>query len=124
MEVHVDEIIPVVVDPNSEFYGRVGIMRASDREFGDCYFRFDDDEFVMLNDGWSTGIPQFIGFLKTEQDKVDRLVESLPGLRDKLIDLFSQVVRPNAYPSTSETAAARVGFTALINSVTKTDVSA
>ena len=124
MEVHVDEIIPVVVDPSSEFYGRVGKMRASDREYGDCYFRFDDNEAVMLNDGWSTGIPQFLGFLKTEQKEVDRLVEALPNLRDKLAELFSKVLRPNAYPPTPETAAARVGFTALIDSVTKTDVSA
>jgi hypothetical protein len=125
MEVHIDEIIPVVVDPSSEYYGRVGKMRASDREFGDCYFRFDnDDDAVILNDGWTTGVPQFIGFLKTEQDEADLLVESLPGLRDKFVELFSQVVRPNVYPPTPETAAARVGFTALINSVTKTDVSA
>ena len=115
---HISEVTPVVIDPNHARYGQTGeIFFSGQIEDGSYGIQFDDGEREVLNDGWVTGIPQFVQLMKaTESDKVDLLRNALPALRPQLEDFFGQV-EPHRYPPTEKTAAARKGAVALINSI-------
>ncbi len=115
---HISEVTPVIIDPGHERYGQAGEITFSGQIADGTYgIRFEDGEEVCVNDGWVTGIPQFVQFMKaTEAEKVELLQNALPELRSQLAELFGQV-EPHSYPPTEKTAAARKGAIALINSV-------
>lgn len=115
---HISELTPVIIDPNHERYGQAGeIYFSGQHEDGSFGIQFEDGEQDVLNDGWITGIPQFVMYMKaTEAEKVDLLRNALPELRSQLAELFGQV-ELHRYPPTEKTAAACKGAIALINSV-------
>jgi hypothetical protein len=115
---HINEVAPVIIDPRHERFGQVGEMTFSGH-YGDgtCIIKFEDGEEIDFNDGWLTGITQFVALRKAESEKVDKLVTALPGLKDNLEFLFDRIVEPAKYPPTPETVSARAGTTALIDSV-------
>ena len=117
---HINEVLPIVVDPNHERFGQIGEMTfsaASGDGDGTCIIKFEDGEEVAFNDGWLTGLPQFVAPLRSHEEGVHRLQQALPDLQVMLQELVGQVVEPRKQPPTGETAAARKGFVALINSV-------
>lgn len=115
---HIDEIAPVIIDPGHDRFGQVGEMTFSGASGdGTCLIQFDDGETMDFNDGWVTGITQFVALRKAESDQVSRLVSALPELKPQLAYLFEQVVDPYKQPPAPETAAALIGTRALINSV-------
>ncbi len=115
---HISELAPIIIDPRHDRFGQVGEMTFSGASGdGTCLIKFNDGDELSFNDGWLTGIMQFKALRKAEADKVDRLVTALPELRPQLQELFDQVVDPYKYPPAPETAAARAGTIALINSV-------
>lgn len=115
---HISEVTPIVIDPNHARYGQKGEIYFSGQiEDGSYGIQFDDGEREVLNDGWITGIPQFVQLMKaTEAEKIDLLRNALPELRPQLEVLFGQV-ESRQYPPTERTAAARRGAVALINSI-------
>jgi len=115
---HISEVTPVIIDPNHERYGQAGKIYFSGQiDDGSYGIQFDDGERDVLNDGWVTGIPQFVQFMKAAgTEKIDLLRDALPGLRPQLEELFAQV-EPHRYPPTEKTAAARKGAIALIDSI-------
>ena len=120
---HISEVTPVIIDPGHERYGQAGEITSSGQLVDGTYgIRFVDGEEVYVNDGWVTGIPQFVQFIKsTEAEKVKLLQDALTALRPQFEELFGQV-EPHCYPPTEKTAAARKGAIALINSVVSPDV--
>ena len=120
IQVPVSEVIPVVVDPSSEHFGQMGRMRMYDLEVGDAYISFEDNNetMVKLNDGYASGLPQYLSFLISEEAELTRLITALPEMKDKLTEFFSSVDRPNGHTLTDKTKSAKIGFTALIKSIT------
>lgn len=115
---HINEVLPVVIDPRHERYGQVGEMTLSGwMGDGTSLIKFDDGEEIILNDGWISGITQFVALRKSEPEKIDRLVSALPDMRSQLEEYFGQIVEPMRQPPFPETAAANAGAVALINSV-------
>ena len=112
------EIAPVIIDPRHDRFGQVGEVTFSGASGdGTCLIKFNDGEEVNFNDGWATGVTQFVALRKAEGEKVSRLVDALPALKPRLTELFEQVVDPYKQPPASETVAAQLGTRALINSV-------
>ena len=120
IQVPVSEVIPVVVDPSSEHFGQMGRMRMYDLEVGDAYISFEDnnDAIVKFNDGYSSGLPQYLSFLISEEAELTRLITVLPDMKDRLTELFSSIDRPIGHTLSDKTKSAKIGFTALINSIT------
>lgn len=115
---HISEVFPIIVDPNHERFGQIGEMTFSGASGdGTCIIKFEDGEEAHFNDGWLTGVPQFVAPLRKYETGVYRLKEELPGMRTSLRELISQVVEPERKPSHKETVEARVGFVTLINGV-------
>lgn len=115
---HIDEVLPIVVDPNHERFGQIGEMTFSGaRGDGTSLIKFEDGEEEALNDGWVTGTPQFIAPLKERRAGVESLQAALPDMQHQLAELVEKVVDPTKRPPTPETVAAVTGFVALINGV-------
>lgn len=116
--VHINEVIPIVVDPSHERFAQIGEMTFSgSMGDGTCIIKFEDGTEAPLNDGWLTGLPQFVAPLKEHEAGVRRLSGVLPELRPALQELYTQVVEPRKRPPTAATAAAHAGFVALVNKI-------
>src|SRR5438445_10414356 len=85
---HVSELLPIVVDPNHQRFGQIGQLIAADQEFGDHLVEFEDGEQILLNDGWTTGVPQFVAPYKDHEAGVRRLQGALPGMRASLLPVW------------------------------------
>ncbi|MBI1857410.1 hypothetical protein HY003_02665 [Candidatus Saccharibacteria bacterium] len=114
----INEVLPIVVDPNHERFGHIGEMVFSGASGdGTCIIKFEDGEEAHLNDGWLTGVPQFVAPLRTEEAGVRRLKDALPEMQKALRELADKVTEPRKQPPAEETLTTRAGFVALINKV-------
>lgn len=96
---HVSSCVAVVVDPDHERYGQDASITMHDwQEFGILYLSFGDGGSAELHDGICTGDPppQAVILLHPDRasldddeveparQKLDGLLERLPGIRDEL----------------------------------------
>lgn len=112
-----NQILPVVIDPNHERYGQSGELYMDQELFdkkGELVITFSDGEQDVVSNGNINGLNQCYIFAKASREEAERLMRLLPDLRDRLGNIFNRVVESTTTIPSRETLAAQAAANFLV----------